>query len=370
VNWAAIRSEFPALGQWTYLNTATYGQVPLRSQAAVARHFAHRDELACQDFLRWFDDADEIRGLLGQLIHCNRDDIAFTSTAGAALSLFLGGIDWQPGDRIVTLADEFPNQYYYANWLGGRGVELVEMADAGMPDVPGAELGAQPERTRAIILSTVNYTSGYRPDLARISKLAHEAGALLYVDGTQSLGALRFDVQAVAPDLFAVDGYKWLLCPNGATFFYISPALRSVLPPAVIGWRSDRGWRSVDDLHHGAPQWPEGAERYEGGMLNFPSLCAMGESVRMILGIGPEVIERRVLDLSAQVAEVLRAARAEIRHEGSNIVAGRWPDRDASALAKTLGRKRIIVAARHGNLRVSPHFYNDESDIAALAAAI
>ncbi len=360
MNWGAIRAEFPALGQWTYLNTATYGQVPLRSQAAVSRHFAHRDELACQDFLRWFDDADEIRGLIAQLIHCNGDDIAFISTAGAALSLFLGGIEWSPGDRIVTLADEFPNQYYYANWLGCRGVELVETADADV----------LPERTRAVILSTVNYTSGYCPDLVRVSKLAHAAGALLYVDGTQSLGALRFDVQAVEPDFFAVDGYKWLLCPNGATFFYISPGLRSKLPPAVIGWRSDCGWRSVDDLHHGAPQWPEGAERYEGGMLNFPSLYAMGESVRMILELGPEVIERRVLALAAQVAKVLRAAGAEICHEGSNIVAGRWPDRDASALAKTLANKKIIVAARHGNLRVSPHFYNDESDIASLAAAV
>jgi cysteine desulfurase / selenocysteine lyase len=365
VNWEAIRAEFPALAHWTYLNTATYGQLPLRSQAAVARHFAHRDELACQDFLGWFDDADELRGLLAQLIHCHGEDIAFTSTAGAALSLFLGGIDWRPGDRILTLADEFPNQYYYANWLGRRGVELVEMAE-----IPAAGADTLPERTRAIILSTVNYTSGYRPDLERISKLAHAAGALLYVDGTQSLGALRFDVQSVKPDLFAVDGYKWLLCPNGATFFYISPALRRTLEPAVIGWRSDRGWRLVDDLHHGAPQLLEGAERYEGGMLNFPSLYAMAESVRMVVGIGPDVIERRVLNLSAQVADTLRGAGAQIRHPGSNIVAARWTDRDASELAKTLAGKKIVVAARHGNLRVSPHFYNDESDIAALAAAI
>ena len=360
MNWAEIRTEFPALQRWTFLNTATFGQVPLRSQQAVARHFAHRDELACQDFLAWFDDAQEIRGLLAQLIDCQADDIAFVSTAGAALSLFLGGIDWHPGDRIVTLANEFPNQYYYANWLGSRGVELVEVN----------HIAALPERTRAVLLSTVSYTSGYRPDLRRVSLLAHEAGALLYVDGTQSVGALRFDVHAVKPDLFAVDGYKWLLCPNGATFFYISPALRHTLPPAVIGWRSDRGWRSVDDLHHGAPQLPEGAERYEGGMLNFPSLYAMGESVRMILEIGPAAIEKRVLALADRTAQVLRAAGAAIQHEGSNIVAAHWPDRDASALAMRLAEQRIIVAARHGNLRVSPHFYNDESDIEALASAL
>jgi len=190
------------------------------------------------------------------------------------------------------------------------------------------------------------------------------------VDGTQSLGALRFDVHAIEPDIFAVDGYKWLLCPNGVTFFYISPELRRTLPPSVIGWRSDRGWRGVDDLHHGAPHLSESAERYEGGMLNFPALYALEESVRMMLEIGPENIERRVLSLAARTADILRAKGARIVHEDSNIVAAHWPGRDVSALARDLEQRRIVVAARRGNLRVSPHFYNNDSDLEALAGAL
>jgi len=360
MNWDAIRGEFPALKHCTYLNSATYGQVPLRSQAAVQRHFDRRNQLACTDFLSWFDDADRIRALLAQFIHCAPDDIAFMPTACSVLSLFLGGIDWRPGDRILTLENEFPNQYYYANWLRPRGAELIEMP----------EIDHVPECTRAIVLSSVNYTNGYRPDLANISRLAHAAGALLYVDGTQSLGALRFDVHAIEPDIFAVDGYKWLLCPNGVTFFYISPELRRTLPPSVIGWRSDRGWRGVDDLHHGAPHLSESAERYEGGMLNFPALYALEESVRMMLEIGPENIERRVLSLAARTADILRAKGARIVHEDSNIVAAHWPGRDVSALARDLEQRRIVVAARRGNLRVSPHFYNNDSDLEALAGAL
>lgn len=360
MNWQTVRAQFPALARWTYLNTATYGHLPLRTQAAVAAHFAHRDELACRDFLVWFDQMDGLRALLGQLIHCDAADIAFVPTACSALSLFLGGVDWRPGDRIVTLADEFPNQYYYANSLRSRGAELVEMN----------EIDALPPSTRAIVMSTVNYTNGYRPDLARISQLARDAGALLYLDGTQSLGATRFDVTAIRPDMFAVDSYKWMLAPNGASFFYISPELRRTLAPAVIGWRSDKGWRGVDDLHHGVPEFPEGAERYEGGMLNFPSLYGLAESVRMMLEIGPDRIEARVLELAALTAETLECKGAEIRHRGSNIVAARFPGRDASALARELVARNIVVAARHGNLRVSPHFYNDESDIQALADAI
>jgi cysteine desulfurase / selenocysteine lyase len=269
-------------------------------------------------------------------------------------------MDWHAGDRIVTLRDEFPNQYYCAASLADRGVELIRMN----------EINSLPERTRAVLVSTVNYSNGYRPDMAFISKLAHRAGALLYVDGTQSVGALRFDVAAVKPHMLAVDGYKWLLCPNGATFFYVAPELRGTLRPSVIGWRSDKGWRSVDQLHHGAHTMPEAAEKYEGGMLNFASIYGAGESVRMMLEIGLDRIEQRVLELAEMTADILRQSGASVMHGNTHILAAHWPDRDATELAKALQQQRIIVAARHGNLRVSPHFYNNEADLDRLRAAI
>ncbi|HEX4277621.1 MAG TPA: aminotransferase class V-fold PLP-dependent enzyme [Bryobacteraceae bacterium] len=360
MNWESIRAEFPALANWTWLNTATFGQVPTRARAAVDRHFAHRDETASADFLNWFDDVDAIRALVGRLINCEADDIAFAANAASALSLFLGGMEWNEGDRIVTLRDEFPNQYYFAASLASRGVELVELN----------EINQLPDRTRAVILSTVNYSNGYRPDVELVSQLTHRAGALLYLDGTQSVGALRFDIARVKPDMLAVDGYKWLLTPNGATFFYISPDLRRTLHPSVMGWRSDKGWRSVDELQHGIPVLPDSAEKYEGGMLNFGAIYGAAESIRMMLEIGPERIEQRVLELAGLTAQILRQAGASIVNDNTNVVAAHWHGRDVSALAKQLQQQRIIVAARHGNLRVSPHFYNTEADLERLRAAL
>src|SRR6185312_11671183 len=339
MDWSAIRAEFPALANWTYLNTATYGQLPRRARAAADRHYAQREEGASADFLKWFDDVDDIRALIGRLINCEAADIAFAMNAGAALSLFLGGIHWKEGDRIVTLRDEFPNQYYFAASLASKGVELVEMN----------EINQLPDRTRAVLISTVNYSNGYRPDAGLVSQLTHRAGALLYLDGTQSAGALRFDIAQVKPDMFAVDGYKWLLAPNGATFFYITPELRRTLKPSVMGWRSDKGWRSVDELNHGVPHLPEAAERYEGGMLNFSAIYGAAESIRMMLEIGTDVIEQRVLELARTTTEMLKSTGATIVNENSSIVAVHWPDRDASALAKKLEAQRIVVAARHGN---------------------
>src|SRR5579862_3253715 len=122
VDWEQVRGEFPALAEWTYLNTATFGQMPRRAAEAVARHFTRRDELACTDFMHWFDDADAIRARIAGFINCQAADIAFIQNASTGLSLLMGGIDWKSGDRIITLADEFPNHYYYASHLGRRGV--------------------------------------------------------------------------------------------------------------------------------------------------------------------------------------------------------------------------------------------------------
>src|SRR5438876_5317062 len=148
VNWAEVRSEFPALAAWTFLNTATFGQLPKWAVEAVASHFARRDRLACADFLEWFDDADGIRESIGRLIHCAASDIAFMPNASAAISLLLGGLDWKPGDQVVTLQDEFPNHYYYAARLRRHGVELVETPFDGLYDAVTA-------RTRVVATSSV-----------------------------------------------------------------------------------------------------------------------------------------------------------------------------------------------------------------------
>ncbi|MDQ2898973.1 MAG: aminotransferase class V-fold PLP-dependent enzyme [Acidobacteriota bacterium] len=363
MSWTEIRSQFPALRHWTFLNTASFGQIPIRAKAALDRHFARRDEFACHDFIEWFDDMDEIRGLAARLIHCAASDIAFIPNASTALSLLIGGLDWKSGDRIVTLQDEFPNHYYYPAHLRHAGVEFVETPFERFYD-------AIAPRTRLVALSSVNYTTGFRPPLEEISRFLRERDVLFYVDGTQSVGALECDVEKIRPDLLAVHGYKWLLSPNGAGFLYASPALRERLEPAVIGWRSDRNWRGVDRLHHGRPAFSNDAEKYEGGMLPFAILYAMGESIRMILDIGPERIERRALALAAEAAAILQQAGGKVRHRDSPIVAADFGERDVSALARALERERVLVAARHGNLRVSPHFYNDEADLARLAEAL
>ncbi len=158
--------------------------------------------------------------------------------------------------------------------------------------------------------------------------------------------------------------------PTARDFSISAPQLRERLQPNVVGWRSHRDWRNVDNLHHGAPELVPSAEKYEGGSVIFALLYAMEASLDLILEIGPDVIERRVLDLADRTRCILRELGATIANDGSPIVAARFENRDVSALARALKEQRVLVAARRGHLRVSPHLYNNEQDLEIFERAL
>jgi selenocysteine lyase/cysteine desulfurase len=156
---------------------------------------------------------------------------------------------------------------------------------------------------------------------------------------------------------------------------FVNPEMRKRLPPNVLGWRSDKDWRNVATLHHGAPRFGETAEKYEPGMLPFASLYGMDASLRLIEEIGIPRIEKRVLELASLLRSELAGMGAEFYHSNgeclpSQIVTASLPGVHSSALAKRLAEQNINISARRAYLRISPHFYNNEEDIAILIAAI
>jgi cysteine desulfurase / selenocysteine lyase len=360
IDWEAVRSEFPALANWTHLNTATYGNVPRRGVAADAAHWARREEFACSDFLDWYDEADRIRESVARLVHATAQDIAFITNSAAALGLIAGGIDWKSGDNVVTLSGEFPNCLYLPALVERHGVELRQTPWEGF-------YRAIDLRTRLVAISEVNYVTGFRAPLEEIATFLQSRGVLLYVDGTQSVGALEFDVQQIQPDMLAVHGYKWMISPTGTGFMYVAPSLRARLLPNVAGWRTDQEWRNVDHLHQGMPIFKDSAEKYEAGGLQFGLLHAMGAAVEWILELGPKAIEHRALHLARSARQRLIGLGAAAEQDtGSQIVAVTFKGVDASRIAHELQARRVLVAARQGTLRISPHFYNNETDLERL----
>ena len=374
-DWAAQRKLFPALNIWAHLNTAAFGPIPSTGVRAISEHFRARDESAALDFLTWFDRLDRIRGKIARLIGAEACDIAFCPSAGAGLAWLLRGIDWRAGDEVIGFEHEFPNNQYAPSVLESEGVRFRSLPTPPKTLEIDQILDAVGPRTRLVLVSSVNYSNGLRAPLASLGPELRRKGVLLCVDATQTVGALSLDLSSTSVDFLVVHGYKWLMSPAGAGFVYVPASTRAWLAPSIVSWRSHRDWRSYESLHHGRPELPDDASKYEGGVQSFAPLFALEASLDVILACGIESIERRVLGLSRQCREILAVHGGILTSPadgsgGSQIVTAAFPDRDSAVLRRRLEADKVAVSVRQGNLRVSPHFFNNAEDLSRLDAAL
>ena len=349
--------------------------MPSTAVRALNDHFLERDETAAMRFLDWFDRLDIIRAKIGRLIGADASDIGFCPNAGTALSWLLQGIDWKTGDEVLAFGHEFPNNLYAPLMLDARGVRFSAIPAPNARISPDSILDSLTPRTRLVILSSVNYSNGLRAPLEELAPEMRRRGVLLCVDGTQSVGVLRHDMRRTPADFLIVHGYKWMLGPAGSGFIYAPRETRAWLPPSVVSWRSHRNWRDFERLHHGRPELPDEAAMYEGGVQAFSLLFALEASLDLILECGPEAIEKRSLELATECRDLLGSIGGKVtggsrRPCQSPIVTASFPGRDAIELRESLERRRVAVAARKGNLRVSLHFFNNRDDLRRLADAL
>src|SRR6185436_4107411 len=242
---AAVRrwrdEEFPVTRECAYMNHAGNGPLPRRG---VERMAALAGLVSRSGDRRWLErnaEMDRVRGLAARLLGARHShEIAFAENTSSALSLIASGLDWQSGDNIVSAAQEFPSNVYPWMQLAERGVELRQVPERDGRIDPDELLAALDERTRMVALSSVQYASGFRSDLARIGAACRERGILFVVDAIQSLGALAHDVERECVDVCAASCHKWLLAPEGIGLLYVSDRVIEKIRPIRSGWRSMR----------------------------------------------------------------------------------------------------------------------------------
>ncbi|HEX2165367.1 MAG TPA: aminotransferase class V-fold PLP-dependent enzyme, partial [Thermoanaerobaculia bacterium] len=307
MNETERRARFPVVADWAYLNHAAIG--PLT--AAAARRLADLAHLVAASGDRHWparnEDVEEARRRAARLLGAaSPASIAFVENTGTALSLVAEGLPWRPGDSVVGAEGEYPANVYPWMHLARRGVELRRVPPRPDGRIDPADLLAACDRTtRVLALSWVQWTTGFRSDLALLAAACRERDLLFVVDVIQGLGALALDVEAAGVDVAAGSAHKWLLGPEGIAVLYLGPRAAERLAPARAGWRSVARpfeWER-EDLDFAA-----GALALECGTLNVYGIVALGESIAELLDEGPAEVERRVLAAADRLAELLPAA--------------------------------------------------------------
>ncbi len=365
MDWQAFRDEFPITRNYNFQNHAGIAPISRRSADAARQYLQHAEQNA---YVRggFYKHADRVRAKAAQLIGAHPDEVTFCRNTSEGLSMVANGLSWQSGDNIVITNAEFAANVYPWQALRPHGVEvrMVFEEDGRIPIERLIE--AIDNRTRLVAISSVQYASGFRTDLATLGEYCQSKGVLLCVDAIQSLGVFPIDVKAMNIDFLASDGHKWLCAPEGAGIFYVRRELQGHLRPTIIGWMSMKDPTGFDKYLF---EFADSANRYDSGSYNLAGVYALGGAIDLILEIGVEQISKRLLYLTDRLTAGVRdkgyrVVSSRAAGEASGIVAFFSDIHQPDEIQRHLQMEhRIVIAVRRGRLRSSPHVYNTEQEI-------
>jgi len=359
------RSQFPVTESMIYMNHAAVSPLSRRVRDAMVGLLDEVHQRGAENWRQWVDNYDATRRCLAQLLNAEPGEIAFTKNTSEGVSTFANGLDWQQGDEVVSIAGEFPSNYYAWKALEKRGVvlRLVEPENGCVSHE--SLVNALTPRTRVLAVSFVQYLSGFRLNLEKLGQACAAQGCLLFVDAIQGLGAFPLDVHAAQIAGLAVDGHKWLLGPEGCGVLYVNRQVMDKITPSEVGWWSVRHWA---DFTKRELCWRDNALRYECGTLNTVGIYGLRAAVELLLEVGVAAIAKHILDLTDRLRRGLLDQGHSVfgpyaREVASGIVSFAPRQGTAEELLVKFLSHRVQVAARLGMVRVSPHFYNTDAEI-------
>jgi cysteine desulfurase / selenocysteine lyase len=362
-----IRALFPALSKYTYLNSAAVSPIPTTAIDAVNAQLADVSLNGSNNYTQWIATKNRARALLGEMLGVKAEQIAFMRNTSDGFAAVANGLNWRPGDNIVSYEHEFPANFYPWRMARDRfGVELRLCPDRGGRIDLDEFTSMIDGNTRVVAISAVQYGSGFRADLERIGREARRVDALFAVDIIQGFGAHGYDLPAQLVDVASGASHKWLCAPEGCGILYVSDRAREMLEPAFVGWISvETPWDFADRAQPFKPN----ALAWESGTGASALFYGLEQSLKLLDETGLDRIEAHLDELSMQLCDSLASKDYEIVSsrapgERSAIVCIRHRGGEScNALAERLLAENIIVSPRNDVLRIAPHFYNNRSDI-------
>lgn len=365
-----IREQFPVTKNKVFLNHA--GQSPLSKPVADAVH-KYVDDFSNfgTTSIEWNDGG---KPLFAKLVGAKPEEIALVENTSVGLNIAANVLHYPQGSKVVTTDLEYPSVPYI--WLRKKlGVKVRYVKNVNGKILLSDVEKAVDDETVAVAVSHVEYFNGFRNDLRALSEIAHEHGACLIVDAIQSAGAVQIDVKRDDVDFLTAACYKWLLGPPGAGYLYVKKGLIEKCEPPFVGWRSVKTevFETIDFWDIWSLRLSETASRFEVGSPSFISLVGAAEALKILLGLGIESVERRILSLTDRLIEEIKALGLKLQtpeepQHRSGIV--NFKIDNPEKVVEKLRCKDIVVSARAHGVRVSPHFYNTEEEIEKLIEEI
>lgn len=363
------RHEFPVTRDKIFLAHAGDCPLPRRVAEAVAK-YARDGTAGDQESVVYPAILTDGRRQAAQLLKCQPEEVAFVGPTSLALSFFASGLKFRRGDNILIYFDDYPSNVYPWMALAEQGVEVRLMNTRGLGLIrPKDVLGQVDENTRLVALASCHFVSGFRLEAEAIGAQLRARKILFCLDAIQTVGAFPMNLENV--DLLAADAHKWLLGPCGAGLMYVRTAIQERLHPPIYGWHNVSCPNFIAQEHISLK---EGAARYEAGTQNLLGLVGLVTAIELLLELGVENIAQELLRKRAWLAPALQAKGYSVLQADapaqncSGITTFYQPGKDISGVHQKLLEAGVVTSLRADRkgekyIRLSPHFYNTDSEL-------
>jgi selenocysteine lyase/cysteine desulfurase len=369
-----LRAQFPHVQHQTYLNHAAISPIGRAVRDALSTHLAERQGETPTSPIANFEEVQPLieraKARIAQVLGTTAARVDYASNTSSALNVLCRGLDWRPGDRVAIPEGSFPTNVYPFMNLNADGVDVDFVPTReGAFTLADIEEALHPD-TRLLSVSWVHFLSGFRADLNRIGAFCNAHDILFCVDAIQGLGALTIDVEEAQIDFLAAGGHKWLMAMQGIGVLYCSEELQEQLRPPS-GWlHGPVDWEHLDDYEL---TFHDDARQFRTGTLNCAGIRALDAALGVYLEAGPARCEERVLELSATLADELKArglpryGTSDPDHASGIVTVA--PDAP-EALFEHLTDRDVTVALRNRKVRFAPTYYNNEDDLRVALDAV
>lgn len=367
---ATYRDQFTVFNNVTYMNSCSQGALADRVRASFDSYLKTM-ELNGSAWGDWAGHQEKVRGLLAQVFNVSPSEMAVTTSASAGVSSLASSFDFtQKRNKIVTTENEFPTigQIWHAQERrGAKVVHVPSKADLTV-DV-AALIDAIDDETLIVSVTMVCFRNGTMTELEPIIEAAHKKGALVLVDAYQGTGAVPIDLSTLKADFLVSGVLKYMLGTPGVGFMFAREATTNHLVPVTTGWFAARDIFAMDIYSYDPAK---DARRFESGTPAIPALYPAAAGLEMLLEVGVANIYDYVAPLHDAIREGIEAMGGVVVTPASKLNHGAMlavASTDEHAHVMALEGEKVVTSSRDGNIRVSPHFYNNHDDVEKVLAA-
>jgi selenocysteine lyase/cysteine desulfurase len=362
-----IRSQFPIFERKIYLNSCSQGALSAAVEAGLLDYIASWHQ-GGSPWDVWVQKYEEARAVFARFIGAEPEEVAIVPSASAGIGGVASALDFDRRNNVVLGEFEFPTMGHV--WLAqqrrGADVRFVPAEHGALP-VEAYEKLVDP-RTLIVALTHVSFLNGFRSDVAGITRLAHQRGALVLLDGYQDCGTRPLDVKELGVDFYVSGTLKYLLGPAGVAFLYVRRELLESLAPTMTGWFGQANPYAFDVKHF---DLSPAARRFETGTPPVMNLYGAVRGVELLTGLGLDVVAKHIATLTELMMDGARRLGIRIKTPADTV----GPlvvleSRDLDALLARLDAHGIVASGRHGGLRISFHLYNTRGDVEQLLAVL